>query len=177
MKLVQCDKNGHFHAHGHCYVKKIQARHVQNLELTTRRMRLEKTKWGSTKNTGWIYSYCEEKGLWIPNERNWLLEWGKVTTISSLHELHACCSSLPHSSPKHNRLESAIADSGTTKHFVSRQAPRSHCQRSPHSVKVKVANGQHAMSNLMTHVNFKKPTKGHHFILHHVGVPRLSFYY
>ena len=38
MKVVQCDKNGHCHAHGHLCVKIIQAEHGQTLELTTRRM-------------------------------------------------------------------------------------------------------------------------------------------
>ena len=95
--------------------------------------------------------------------------------MSSLHEPHAYLSSLSYGLPEHNRLESAIVDSEATNHFICPQATASHCQRSPHSIKVKVANVQHAMSNLMTHANFKNPTKKHHFILYCVGVPTFSF--
>ena len=60
------------------------------------------------------------------------------------------CSSLPVS-----KLQSAIADSGTTNHFLCPQAQTSHYSKSPNTVRVKVDNGQLVTSNLMTHLDLK----------------------
>ena len=82
-----------------------------------------------------------------------------MTTSSYLQKSHACYSSSHYSSTKHDELESSMSYSGTTNHFLCPQAPVSHCQMSPRSVKVKVANGQHFMSNIMTHLNLKNLSK------------------
>ena len=60
---------------------------------------------------------------------------------------------------KHNQLESSIADLGTTNNFLCPQDPVLHCQRSLRSVEVKVANGQHVICNIMTHLNLKNTSK------------------
>ena len=71
MKFVQYDKNGYCFTHGYRCVKghtsKTCSRPIaQHRKEATR----DDTKGGSTQNKDWICSHYEEKGFWVPAERN-----------------------------------------------------------------------------------------------------------
>ena len=54
-----------------------------------------------------------------------------------------------------NKLESAIADSGTTNTFVTPKAPVKNVNRQAPTITVKVANGQYAFSSGTANLKLK----------------------
>lgn len=71
LKFVQHEKNGYCFTHGCRCIKGHSSKtcskpNSQHQQDATR----EDAKGGSTKNKDWICSHCEEKGFWVPAERN-----------------------------------------------------------------------------------------------------------